>query len=261
MAIKKITFHLRGSQNDDEHLQLRDFIDHLNAIKTVLRDVEEYTAEGTNKVKYKVIDLKHNSPATVVLQAESIDATAAVVGSMFVDTLHKILQGQDPHLPSSLLNSFKELIPKKERVTEFLISTDDVKVAVTPEIRTHVDKMMGDDVVAIGSVAGKLELLNLHNTQVFRVYTVMGPKWIKCFFPKDLLPDVKLAIGKYINASGEIKYRGRDLEPYEVRIERIEALDFDETSPTLLDLKGLAPDATGKQSAEEFIRGVRDGNW
>jgi hypothetical protein len=261
MAIKKLTVQLRGSRDDEEHLQLRDFIDHLNAIKTVLRDVEEYIVEGNNKVKYKVVDLKHNSPATIVLQAESIDATAAVVGSMFVDSLNKIQQGQDPQLPSSLLNSFKELIPKKERVTEFLIYTDEVKVELTPEIKTQVDKLMGEDVIAIGSVAGKLELLNLHNTHVFRVYPATGPKWIKCFFPKDLLPDVKLAIGKYVNAYGEIKYRGRDLEPYEVRIEKIEALDFDEKSLTLLDLKGLAPDATGQLSSEVFLREVRNGNW
>lgn len=261
MAIKKITVQLRGSREDDEHLQLRDFIDHLNAIRAVLNDVEEYTVEGGNKIKYKVIDLKHNSPATVVLQAESIDATASVVGSMFVDTLYKIQQGQDPKLPSDLLNSFKDLVPKRERVSEFLIYTDEVRVEVTPEIRNHVDKMMGEDVIAIGSVAGKLELLNLHNTHIFRVYPITGPKWIKCFFPKDLLPEVKLAIGKYVNAYGEIKYRGRDLEPYEVRIDKIETLDFDETSPTLLDLRGIAPDATGELSSEEYIRGVRDGNW
>jgi hypothetical protein len=261
MAIKKITIQLRGSRDDNEHLQLRDFIDHLNAIRTVLLDVEEYIVESDSKVKYKVVDLRHNSPATVVLQAESIDATAAVIGNMFVDTLNKIQHGQDPKLPSSLLNSFKELIPKKERVTEFLIYTDEVKVEVTPDIKTQVDKMMGDDVIAIGSVAGKLELLNLHNTHVFRVYPVTGPKWIKCFFPRDLLPDVKLAIGKYVNAYGEIRYRGRDLEPYEVRIEKIEAVDFDEQSPTLLDLKGLAPDATGELSSEAFLREVRNGNW
>jgi hypothetical protein len=261
MAIKKITLQLRGSPEDEEHLQLKDLIDQLSAVKTVLRDVEDYAAGGGTEVKYKVVDLKHNSPATVVLQAESMDATASIVGDMFVKSLYEIQQGKDPRLPSILLHSFKELAPKKERVTEFLIFTDDVKVEITPTMKAQVDKIMGEDVIAIGSVGGKLELLNLHNTFVFRIYPMAGPKWIKCHFPQDLLAQVKLAVGQYVNVFGEIRYRGLDLEPYAVKVERIEPLDFDETSPTLLDLKGLAPDATGKLSSEEFLRGVRNGNW
>jgi hypothetical protein len=261
MAVKKIAIQLRGSREDEEHLQLRDLIDRLSAVKTVLRDVEDYLAEGDNKVKYKVIDLTHNSPATIVLQAESIGAMAGVVANTVVETLHKIQQGQDPQIPSSLLNSFKGLTPKKERITEFLIYTDEITVEVTEEIEAQVDKMMGEDVIALGSVTGKLELLNLHNKFDFRVYPSVGPKWINCSFPKNLLPDVKWAIGQYVNAYGEIRYRGRDLEPYQVEVEKIELLDFNETSPTLLDLKGIAPNATGEVSSEEFMRGVRDGNW
>lgn len=266
MAIQRITIQLKGSPSDDEHLQLQDFIDQLSEIKRLLRDVEQYVTKGAKKkVTYKVIDLKHNSPATVVLQAESIDATSSVVANTVVDTLRQIQQGKDPGLPGALLESFKSLALPKSRVSELLIVTDNTPVEVTDKVVTEVDRMMGQDLVSLGSITGKLEYLNVHRGSRFRIYPPLGPAWIVCEFPREMLPTILAAIEKstsgFAEVYGEIHYRGRDLEPYLIKVNHVETLDYDASSPTLFDIKGIAPEATNGLTSDEFVRRLRDGDW
>ncbi|MEE9163002.1 MAG: hypothetical protein V3U35_08565, partial [Candidatus Neomarinimicrobiota bacterium] len=73
--------------------------------------------------------------------------------------------------------------------------------------------------------------------------------------------DVEIAINnvnRYLKVTGRVKYHQKSIYPYAVNVDKIEVFPHEEALPTLYDLRGIAPNATGDLSSEEFIRKLRD---
>lgn len=66
-------------------------------------------------------------------------------------------------------------------------------------------------------------------------------------------------IGREVRAKGKLTYRSRENFPAYIQVQELEILPPDEDLPSIMEIKGIAPNLTGGKSSEEFIRGLRDG--
>jgi len=269
MAYKRITIQIKGDPADNEHLRLSDFISQLDAIRGALTRLEE-NITGTEKrsIYYCVVDLKHSSPATIVLDAVPMenarDDLTNLVVDKFVGGLNLIRKGIAPQgFGYELLESFKKIAePLRKRVSELSISTDSDKAEVTKDIETEIDKIIGPDEITRGSISGTLEYFNIHGgANHFRIYPIVGPRKVDCHFPKDSLQKALAGVTKYVNVEGELRYKSSEPFAYAINVMDIEIFPDDEQLPSILDLRGIAPSATGNLSSEEFVGLIRNAKW
>jgi len=79
-----------------------------------------------------------------------------------------------------------------------------------------------------------------------------------CKFPEALLGDVQRALGRFVSVRGKCFYRPGTAFLYRIDVWEMEVLPPSEELPSLSDLCGIAPDATGDKSSEQFVRELRD---
>jgi len=123
------------------------------------------------------------------------------------------------------------------------------------------DLAFGSDERETGSVSGMLEQINLHaNQNVFTIYRASNMPKLRCVFAKDLRQEAIGAVGKHVTVFGQLKYKARldGGRPFEMKVTSIEVHPPDDELPTLMSLFGIAPDLTGNQSSEDYVRRLRD---
>ena len=112
----------------------------------------------------------------------------------------------------------------------------------------------------ISTIDGKLEQINIHNhANTFRIYPALShlPS-VACKFPDHLLDVVQNALGKFVSVWGECSYRPSAAFPHKIDVREMKILPPSKDLPTLSDLRGIAPGATGDKSSEQFVRELRD---
>jgi hypothetical protein len=110
-----------------------------------------------------------------------------------------------------------------------------------------------------GSIEGRLEALNLHNGQnICSIYPRVGARKVVCHFSDGQRRDVLAAIDQHVLATGMVEYQYRDAFPHSMELRNIEVLPQGEAPPSLHELRGIAPNATGDESSEDFVRRIRD---
>ena len=83
---------------------------------------------------------------------------------------------------------------------------------------------------------------------------------VACHFRSDLRDLAISALGAEVAVTGLLKYRSGEPFPYAINIDEIEVYPPENELPTIDDLRGLAPDATGDVPSEKFIADRRD-DW
>jgi hypothetical protein len=71
-----------------------------------------------------------------------------------------------------------------------------------------------------------------------------------------MLDEVRPILGKYVIVTGAMKYRWREKFPYEARANRLEQVS-ESDQPYLPNLIGMAPNATGGERSEDFVKELR----
>ena len=265
----KIIIQLEGSTEDQGHLRLNELIKQLELVASALKHTEQtVTGKDERQVYYRVVDLSHNSPVTCVLEAIPVkdgrSEIAKRVVNNFIKNLRQInTKGRVPgRVDSFALESYKDLGALLDKnISSIKISNSSVDVRIDKTFNSKVEQIIGPDEISSGSLTGNLEWINLHNANTFNVYPVIGAKKVKCHFPRELKETVISAIDKYVRVYGELRYKSRDNFPYAMNVEDLEILPEDNDLPTLFDLRGIAPQATGNLSSLDFINSIRDVNW
>lgn len=67
MASKRLEIQIRGTDEDNGDVQFDEFIKQLETVKKTLNEIARVVSEG-GSVYFRVIDLRHNSPASIVLE-------------------------------------------------------------------------------------------------------------------------------------------------------------------------------------------------
>lgn len=262
----RITVTIAGSKEDKGRVRLTEFIKQLEAVKSSLKQTERLISDGDEtKLYYRIVELTYSSPARVVIEPASLGGSETNgLGSrtvkQFVTNLSQVARGKRPaRADLTALQSYQNLTSMlKQHVGKVEIKNGAKAVAIDSRFATKIAKIIGPDELAEGSMFGMLEWLNLHHANRFHIYPTVGPTKVDCDFPVELRPQVIAAVDTYVQVSGQLRYKHLEKFPYAINVSHIEPLPPEDKLPTLYDLRGVAPAATGETSAANFIRALRD---
>jgi hypothetical protein len=262
----RVTVTIQGSPQDNGRVRLSDFIKQLEAVKSSLKQTERLITDSTDPaLYYQIVELTYSSPAKVVIEPVSISPETVGLGDrtvkQYASNLRQVARGRRParaDLPA--LQSYQNLTSMlRQHVGKVTIKDGGKPIHIDNKFTSKIAKIIGPDELAEGSMYGTLEWLNIHrNINRFHVYPTVGPDKIDCEFPSEIKPQVIAAIDKYVQVFGQLRYKHLEKFPYAINVSQIEVLPPENELPTLYDLRGIAPEATGDLSAADFIRTLRD---
>jgi hypothetical protein len=272
MSSSRITIRLIGSDVDGGHVRLTDFLDELSGFCDTLAKLERMLS-GRDKASlyYRIVDLSHQSPATVVLEAvkpKGAPIAASVVVRTFKSDLRALSKRKPPNkVDLEVLESYGEIaVPFQRNLRRVEVVERGSKIIpIDSSFTEKVEHVIGPDSFAFGTVSGRLEQVNLHRrAPTFQIFPTVGPRRVKCEFKSSdlrLRARVKLALDTYVTVHGRLRYKQWDEYPHTIDAKDIDIHETQGDLPSLNDLRGVAPDATGPISADEFVRAIRDANW
>lgn len=270
MADALITIQMEGIEADGGDVRLGDFIEELSAIKNALRHTERIVVKSdTHAVNYRVVDLSHSSPAKVTVAITSRDPvyrdTPRKISRRFTSSLRLVCSSHryGERLDMKTLEAFQGITaPTKKHVSKVTVTGERNKsIQIDKEFDRNLQRLFERDESERDEIIGRVERVDIHNKNQFDIYPAIGATRIRCSAPSRLHADIINAVGKLVSVDGWALYRKDTSFPYAMKVEKIEVYEDDEDLPKMSDLHGIAPDATGDKSPEDFIRELRDAYW
>ena len=269
-GIARIAIQLVGSATDGEDVRLGDLTDQLNAVRRALRQQDlmlSGAAEPT--LDYRVVDLRHSSPATVILEpvplADVPRTYPKQVLTQFSSELQLIRKKKQLLAPPDLdrLRSYESIgAAKNNLIQEVKIFFGRKVVRIDEHFKRNVEEIMGPDELSAGSVTGMLEAVNFHNTNRFTLYPSIGPKKISGTFDDPALrAKVKEAIGGFVTVFGNLRFKAWSSFPHGVIADDIDIHEPDSELPTLTELRGAFAEMTGDVDSVKFVERLRSEDW
>ncbi len=106
--------------------------------------------------------------------------------------------------------------------------------------------------------SGKLVEIKIYQGRCFTIVDILGKK-INCIFIKDIMPKIKDLLDKQVYVEGVAYHKEEAVQPYKVKVTKIEEKISDPNNQvTLMDLFGMAPNATNGKTTTEFLRHIRE---
>ncbi len=263
---KRVSFKIEGPDKNNHHLELSVFVEKtkqfLDLLKTSAKD------SGEDNAVFHVVRLSHSSPATIECERAGQDALPDIAAfNDIVRNLNFVEDRQTRNLSHPVLSAMEKLAQfssKKIAWAEIqTISSDADEERVYKldgRFRNNLREARHAEEKVISTIDGKLEQINIHNNaNTFRIYTTLPhmPS-VACKFPKELIGKVQDALGAFVSVWGECIYRPDAAFPYKIDVREMTPLPPSEELPSLRDLFGIAPDATGDKTSEQFVRELRD---
>jgi hypothetical protein len=261
----RITLVIEGPEKDGGHIRLEVFASQLRLLSKTLARADEVVGQGTRNTHFAVVGLSHSSPATVELEqrvnrgkqdrrpqiVERVirEIESAERGEIHVDTDYK------------LLADLRGLIaPVGDAIKSSLLKLNGSSIELTADIAKKIDVQLAEHESCIATFEGMLERINVHDdANIFTIYPDVGPNSVTCHFPVDYVETAVSAVKKRVAVTGLARYRKLTPYPYQIDVSDIEIYDPEDTLPSFDDIRGLAPNATGEESAADFVARFRDG--
>ena len=256
---------MEGAERSGNHLELSVFVEKtrqfLEFLKVSAKD------SGEDNAVFDVVGLSHSSPASIdctPVERSTIAMPPSAIFDGIKEKLDLTERGQTHDLSNPVLSSLEKLANyKPQKIGQIEIHTiaesdEDKRIYVLNDEFKEIlrEARSGEDKVT-STVDGRLEQINIHNkANSFRIYTFTSS--VPCKFPSNLLKDVQGALGNYVSVWGECFYRPNTAFPYKINARKMKVLPPNEELPSLIDLLGIAPGATGDKSSEHFVRELRD---
>ncbi len=137
-------------------------------------------------------------------------------------------------------------------------STPQESVRITHQAALNAGQAIKPRFKAIGSIAGTLEAISLHNRDRFNVYEAVTGTAVRCYFERDkYLEIVRNALGHRVRAYGVIARNARG-DALRLDMRDLEILPEDSKLPTIRDIFGIAPDFTEEMTSCEYVRWLRE---
>jgi len=263
----KLTIEASGGQS--AKVVARDFFRQSDALINALAEVAKTTQGGaTPEVRYRIASLSANSPAVATYEAETLDFAPTVNFDRFHKAFDKSIKAvataaeMPGYVTASLLKYLKELVaPIGATVHTARIEIAGSETLLDLKFRQRLASIAAKDRIERGMfIKGTVEAMNIHGeTHRLTLYPHRGPEKVVCIFEKDLKLKAIESFGKFVRVHGDFKYEWRAVHPYEIKVSDIEFLKPVAEIPKITSLMGIAPNATGGLSAEEFVEGLRHG--
>lgn len=274
-----ITIQIVGAESDSRDVRFSELITQLEAVKIALKETEVCLRDGAHKftaLDYRVIDLTHSSPSQFELQPITDKGNrdyANRVLKTFTTELRRI-RSRSRLIARPDINrliAYDEIGPReKSHVATVRIALREKKRPTHPVVREatvdkkfkqNLESILGPDEITYGAVSGRLEYVNVHNTRNFRLYPLIGPRWIRGRFAGNLLPEIRKGLDRHVTIFGKLQFKTWDKHPYAIVAQSVDVHEPDNELPTFNDLKGIAPDLTGDLRSSDWVRKIRDEEW
>jgi hypothetical protein len=266
-----ITLRFAGT-SPDTTLRLEELLKQLEAVRKALKETQRIL-KGP-EVHYRVVGISRSSPYEIRLEADAASSErrqVALLERTFPHAAKEIQEGQrrPANFDGPALHAYQEMTANLETtISPMEIETtvdegggtaETHVVSVTNQLAKRVGVILGPKSFVLGSLVGRLERLNIHGGQnVFVVYPLTGPAHgISCRFPREMLSHVTEGVDRYVEVVGLLVHNEVDYFPEEVRVKTMTVFPEEKDFPDISALRGIAPDATGGLSTEDFLRGLR----
>jgi hypothetical protein len=265
MQRKTITITFEGHPSEDGNVRLGDFVGRLSSFSAAIVRADRLVSGSHNPTFYfRIVDLKHRSPATITIEAYPKDPNIDFRGQSFGEVLSIMQQVKENRLQKpidyDLLEHIRQfVVPVGVSLASLEIISEGYDVQVTKEFKARMDLEMAPENTHVGFIRGALEYINIHGgKKVFKIYPEIGPSRVTCYFPNELKEAAIGAVGQFIEVHGIIHYKAVSTFPHQIDVKKLEVLPDEEELPSIFDLKGIAPGLTGGLSSEEFAQGLKD---
>jgi hypothetical protein len=260
-----VVITLDGLPKEQGHVLADDFVRELQLLLAALAKAEaSIGADRGSGIYYRVVDLSHDSPARVVLEAVSpaeADIDVRQVFSVVSTALRavgksRISETTDYDLMSDLAGLAS---PVGRSVGRLSLVLGTSKHAITREIHVRASQMLARVETRVGTVTGMLDAINIHGAaRLFRIYPVVGAQKISCSFPESLKATAIAGIGRYVRVRGMLSYRPLARHAHSLEVQGIEVMPETTKVPSLRSLRGVFPDLTGGAPSEVYVGRLRD---
>jgi hypothetical protein len=147
----------------------------------------------------------------------------------------------------------------KNGATGFRFASSSQSVDVTAKTSENVAKLLPIKRKSIGSVEGKLEAINIHNTPRMIVYHNISKKAVTCNFDAEsLMERVKNYLGRRVVAFGEL-HKNVNGDTLRLNVERLVLADDIRKESRSQPTASGVPEFAKTLSTAEYIRRIRGG--
>jgi len=258
MANNSVEVKLIGSDEDGGFVALDDFTAFCRSLMKCLKRSDDIVRPEGERLRYRITRMYSNSAALTIEPIRPVGGNndhRAIV-QFFKDTVSRLQHGKTPdrRLTFDDLEAFCELVtPIQKHSKEVWISG----TRLTTEYVAHIEGILGNAIPSHGRVSGRLERVNIHGKNEFIHFPPAGGR-ITCAFENRMFDDVRRGLRGMVTVEGTLYFQPDKPFPDRVRVDKMEIHPPDDKLPKLKDLKGLAKKCTGKLSAVEFVRALRD---
>jgi len=265
MQRKAVTIMFHGLPSEDGNVRLFDFVGRLNSFSAAISRADRLASNSHSSTFYfRIVDLKHTSPATITIEAYPKDPSIDFRTPSFEHVFSIMRQVNENRLQKpvdyDLLESIRQFVaPVGTSLASLKIISDGYDISVTKEFKARMDLEMAPENTHVGFLRGALEYINIHGgKKVFKIYPEIGPSKVTCYFPDELKESAIHAVGQFIEVHGIIHYKAVSTFPHQIDVKKLEVLPDEDELPSIFDLKGIAPNLTGGLSSEEFAQYLKN---
>jgi hypothetical protein len=211
----EISLSIEGLPSEEGHVLAPDFLRAVQLLLVTLKRIEHQVTMGAEKdsIYFRVVDLSHSSPATVVLQAQTTnqaeDQRHALL-ERFFSVLGRVESGSlQGRFDYPMLASIRDMTrPVGRSLAGLRVSGMGKVIPFDQQFRANIETVLAPEQTYPGSIRGVLEAINVHNgANVFRIFPDVGPSKVTCHFPPSLERDAVLAIRRFVEVTGILKYK------------------------------------------------------
>ena len=265
----QLIIQVEGLEQDGGEVRLDYLLDELASFLQVLRVSEQSLVKGDANLVYRVVDVKHDSPLSVTIEATSNNQAYIGWEPYVLDNVFDILSGNiNQTIEQNDEVQIRKAIERMIQDNQGKFSSVEIErkgnrvpiidsIQLIDSIQIETEKVVSKNISSWGTVKGRVERYNNHGgSNFFWLYTALG-KTVKCRFPKNLVEDSALSVEKNVSVTGILTYRANEPTPFECKVEKI---DFHKPDDQLPKLEiGKFPDITESESTSQVIQRIRDG--
>jgi hypothetical protein len=261
---ERIVLELSGPDDEGGRVALNVFVEELQSLSAALNRADVIATGGRLATVFEIAALSYNSPPTIELEAR-VRPRSPDVRARTARILREALAAAEANtlveqkIDYELLLRVRRFIePVGTKLRSVSVSVDNYRFEVTRDYVRRIDDALAFTDSCYGTIDGMLEQINVHaGANAFTIYPLVGAPKVACHFNTATREKALSAIGRRVEVTGLMQYRADATFPHQIDVQNIDILPSVEDLPNLRDLRGLAPDATGSVSSEDYVAELR----
>jgi hypothetical protein len=252
MASQKLTLVI---EHDTKAIPVESFISVVENTVDLLKCMDiQQSADHKVTSEWRISKVTMRSPLHITFESVPIaDRVPSNIVSPFVKDIDRLERGRRPQwFTGAMEDTAKEMVAVYSKgIRNIRFVADHFKATPTARLAEHVDAAASQH-FEIGSVEGRLDVINVHKGQKIRIWDDRFGIAVKCNVSTQQLEDAKIYLGTRVSIRGRIKYR-RNRPHVVVDVFDIRQLLGSNRAPQPEDIGPV--DLTGGMDPIEYLRG------